>query len=609
MAEVRPWCGSMVYTPAAFRAVVQSPELLVTIWVQAGVEAAGRFVAASRICGATSRGLLPELGARLVCLVALGGEDPRGAPRSSVEMLDFAGTGPWRLLPPMRVRRSGSGAVVIGNHIFAAGGEGLDFGALDSLEALECLHWGGCRDCDSVRWEPQPSMKTPRSDCAAAAFGGQVYILGGIDDDGSPLASVERFDPALRAWQSSPPMLGPRRGCAAAAGGGRLFAIAGCDDGGILASVEFFEPGDISRSDTGIWRQAPPLRTRRSFCAAAMLAGSLCVVGGKGATGDSCGPALDSAERLDVHVAVNALGATLGGESCGLNTISGSGWESLPAMLSPRYACAAAAAAGHLCALGGFASMGEGVGDGTSLMATAECLRLGDEVWSALPSMRLRRGVLAVVAVPATFADASACMRGVLAAVARAPSRRKELENLNDSNDVEAAARAALATAAKAVVDTTSSASLSLAPSRSEVANATVQNGEVEEGFEESVLNQDGDEDDVEVNQDGESEQEEGEEEEVNEEEEEAAAEQVEEAQHQMQVQQANEMARSIVIGTEECLEVAEESPPMTRSTAEGFAQEAVELETQASETKRSREEIVRKEPEQQQQKQQQHQR
>src|SRR5688500_15015608 len=51
------------------------------------------------------------------------------------------------------------------------------------------------------RLAPAPSERT---EVAAAAVGGRVYVLGGYAADGATLATVEVYDPAADAWSGGP---------------------------------------------------------------------------------------------------------------------------------------------------------------------------------------------------------------------------------------------------------------------------------------------------------------------------------------------------------------------------------------------------------------------
>ena len=74
-------------------------------------------------------------------------------------------------------------------------------------------------------------MATPREGHAVAVLDGKLYAVGGDNEDGVTLSSVERYDPALDAWEAVAPLPADRC-CAArggpgaqAAGGGRARAI------------------------------------------------------------------------------------------------------------------------------------------------------------------------------------------------------------------------------------------------------------------------------------------------------------------------------------------------------------------------------------------------
>merc|ERR1711920_381816 len=55
-------------------------------------------------------------------------------------------------------------------------------------------------------WHMLPPMHTPRTEYAAATLAGQLYIVGGRDEEGAYIESVERFDPGTYAWQAVPPL-------------------------------------------------------------------------------------------------------------------------------------------------------------------------------------------------------------------------------------------------------------------------------------------------------------------------------------------------------------------------------------------------------------------
>ena len=49
-------------------------------------------------------------------------------------------------------------------------------------------------------------MAEARYDHAVAVLDGKLYAVGGLNDDGGILSSVERYDPATNAWEEVAPL-------------------------------------------------------------------------------------------------------------------------------------------------------------------------------------------------------------------------------------------------------------------------------------------------------------------------------------------------------------------------------------------------------------------
>jgi hypothetical protein len=80
----------------------------------------------------------------------------------------------------------------------------------------------------------------------AAATGpdGRIYALGGIDERGAALRTVEAYDVRTNTWSAVAPLPAVRSGHAAAKGpDGRIYALGGAGNGPLLAAVEAFTPG------------------------------------------------------------------------------------------------------------------------------------------------------------------------------------------------------------------------------------------------------------------------------------------------------------------------------------------------------------------------------
>ena len=116
------------------------------------------------------------------------------------------------------------------------------------------------------QWTPvaSSSLNVARASHAGAEINNSIFVLGGWPDRQftRALTEVERLDKIGAPWQLLPPLNAGRGNPAAAALDGRLYAIGGYDQAGnALTSVEAIEPGRT--------RPGPPWRTCPSHVARA----------------------------------------------------------------------------------------------------------------------------------------------------------------------------------------------------------------------------------------------------------------------------------------------------------------------------------------------------
>jgi N-acetylneuraminic acid mutarotase len=71
------------------------------------------------------------------------------------------------------------------------------------------LHTVQAYDPRTNRWRKLAPMPTARGDLAAAAVGGRVYVIGGLDAVGHPMATVEIYRVASNTWTSGTPLPAP----------------------------------------------------------------------------------------------------------------------------------------------------------------------------------------------------------------------------------------------------------------------------------------------------------------------------------------------------------------------------------------------------------------
>jgi len=76
-------------------------------------------------------------------------------------------------------------------------------------------------------WSSMAPMPTARSDFGAAAANGKIYAIGGIDDNGGVLDTVDVYDPSSNSWSTAASMPTARSAFAAAAVNGKIYAMGG----------------------------------------------------------------------------------------------------------------------------------------------------------------------------------------------------------------------------------------------------------------------------------------------------------------------------------------------------------------------------------------------
>eukprot|EP00808_Paulinella_micropora_P024722 g29540.t1 len=226
----------------------------------------------------------------------VGGASGSGrAALNSVEYLDAGRSEDgWRSdIDPLSCERLGGAATVLKGKLYVVGGSDLQ-SIWDNAE---------CFSPQTGSWDKLPKMATKRVKCAASFLNGKLWVLGGSDETFSALSSVEVFDDVAKSWSLSTAMNTKRSGVAAAVCNGYLYAIGGHNGETSLSTVERF---DLSRN---VWEAVAAMNSKRKNCAAAVLNGKLWVMGGSSrddvsvAEGDDHleGYSLDTVERFDLR--------------------------------------------------------------------------------------------------------------------------------------------------------------------------------------------------------------------------------------------------------------------------------------------------------------------
>jgi Kelch motif protein len=171
--------------------------------------------------------------------------------------------------PPVR---SEGAAVTHGGFLYAVGGRP----GLANLDRY---------DPASDTWVSLSSMPTGRGGLAAAVVGNAIYAIGGRDATGdapctgTPLATVERYNISTDTWSTVASLPSPRSDLAAVAHGGKIYVFGGCtgDQFAVLPDVDVYNP------TTDTWSTAPAdmPTARSSMYGAAAKGNRLYVIGGQ----------------------------------------------------------------------------------------------------------------------------------------------------------------------------------------------------------------------------------------------------------------------------------------------------------------------------------------
>jgi N-acetylneuraminic acid mutarotase len=136
------------------------------------------------------------------------------------------------------------------------------------------------QDAADLSWHPAPALPSPRQSAACAAFGGAIFVAGGLvlpSTSNPAIDELLRLDPGAPAWSVRKPM--PVATCcmAVATMGERIFFAGGYQADGMTPSDRLlvYDPAADS------WQEGPPMPTPRALATAVEWNGQLAVVGGR----------------------------------------------------------------------------------------------------------------------------------------------------------------------------------------------------------------------------------------------------------------------------------------------------------------------------------------
>src|SRR5689334_22536696 len=99
----------------------------------------------------------------------------------------------WVALPRLPVAVNGPAGAIVDGQLRVVGGA-----STQSLTVTQ--RW----DSAGGNWATAAPLNAPRAFAGAADFGGSLIAIGGLDDFGEGVSSVERFDATSGSWTAGP---------------------------------------------------------------------------------------------------------------------------------------------------------------------------------------------------------------------------------------------------------------------------------------------------------------------------------------------------------------------------------------------------------------------
>ena len=290
----------------------------------------------------------------------------------------------------------------------------------------------GSNDCMCISggtWSTHaPLSLGPRQEMGVAALDGRVFVVGGFDASGQPVATVEAYDPSADRWTQRASLPAPLHHVNLAAVSGKLYVL------GALTGASFDATGTTLAYDPGADTWSPltsmPPGSERGASGVAVLDGRIVVAGGlRGGASVPDASIFDPAagtwspiQPLAVprdHLAAATVGGSVyavAGRAGGvlkaalekLDPASGS-WSPRRDIPTARGGCAAAELGGRLVVLGGEGNRADPAG---VFHETESYVPSGDGWRADMPMRTARHGIGAAVIGSRLFVPGGATREG-----------------------------------------------------------------------------------------------------------------------------------------------------------------------------------------------------
>jgi N-acetylneuraminic acid mutarotase len=198
-------------------------------------------------------------------------------PVYSESVLPQSGPGTWHTAAPMPTKRTEVAAAALDGKIYVVGGfEKPNLGNVLNFTITRPVEM---YDPVTDRWTSKAPMPAGLHHVGIGVVDGRLYIIGGYSRSGlsvwNPVATVYTYDPATDSWIERAPMPTPRGALSVAEHEGKLYAIGGYDRKANNAQVEVYDPA------RNVWATGASLPTPRDHLATATVSGKIYAIGGR----------------------------------------------------------------------------------------------------------------------------------------------------------------------------------------------------------------------------------------------------------------------------------------------------------------------------------------
>lgn len=185
--------------------------------------------------------------------------------------------GSWRTAAPMPTKRTEVAAAALDGKIYVVGG--FEKPSLANVMNFTITPTVEMYDPMIDRWTSKAPMPVGLHHVGIGVADGRLYVIGGYSRSGltvwNPVRTVYAYDPVTDSWSERAPMPTARGALSVTEHEGKLYAIGGYDRKDNNAQVEAYDPV------RNVWVIRAPLPTPRDHLASATVGGQIYAIGGR----------------------------------------------------------------------------------------------------------------------------------------------------------------------------------------------------------------------------------------------------------------------------------------------------------------------------------------